>query len=463
MHCPKRIRQEYFLIGMFFALLAILTIIPSFSAKPVQPSRVAVVLDIKGPIGPATSDYIHRGFEKARQDRAAMIILKIDTPGGLDISMRTIIKDILDSPIPVASYVSPSGARAASAGTFILYASHIAAMAPATTLGAATPVQIGGGGPLPGPKEEDGKKSKKPKPTMADKAVSDAVAFIEGLAELHGRNKRWAKKAVLEAASLPANQALKQNVIDFIAKDLSEVLQKSHGRRVKVLNQYQQVTSKDLGIKPIEPDWRTKLLAVITNPYIAYILLLIGFYGLIFEFTHPGTVVPGVVGAICLMLALFAFHVLPVNYAGLGLIILGIAFMVAEAFIPSFGILGIGGLIAFIVGAIMLLDTDIPGFGVSWKVIAALGGTTGLIFLSVLTLMVRSQRRPVVSGMSNMIGSTGDIIEWSGTSGRILIMGERWTAESTQTLAAGTKKVRVISLEGLMLKVEPIKKKEKKK
>lgn len=450
---------NYFLIGLFLLVIANLHIAPSFCSTPVQSNPVAVVLEINGPIGPATSDYIHRGFEKARQNRAAMIILTIDTPGGLDTSMRAIIQDILDSPIPVVSYVSPAGARAASAGTYILYASHIAAMAPATTLGAATPVQIGGG-PLPTPKEAESDKTKAPKPTMADKAVSDAVAFIEGLAEMHGRNKNWARKAVLEAASLPVNDALKLNVIDFIADDLPDVLKNADGRKVKVLNQYRLVDSKDLGIKHLEPDWRTKLLAVITNPYVAYILLLIGFYGLIFEFTHPGTVVPGVIGAICLLLALFAFHVLPVNYAGLGLIILGIAFMVAEAFLPSFGILGIGGLIAFIVGAILLLDTDIPGFGVSWPVIAVIGGTTGLVFISVLTLVVRSQRRPVVSGMSSMVGSHGEVIDWSGTSGRILVMGERWSAQYDKQLATGTK-VRVVSMEGLMLRVEPYKKKEK--
>ncbi len=435
---------------------AVLWISPVATAVPTQASRSAVLLDIKGPIGPATSDYVERSFDKARQLNAALIILQVDTPGGLETSMRQIIQHILDSPIPVATYVAPAGAHAASAGTFILYASHIAAMAPATNLGAATPVQIGGG-PISSPQEAtpQAQKGKKPKPTMSDKAMSDAVAFIQGLADLHGRNKQWAEKAVTEAASLSSNEALENNVIDFIATDLAELLQKAHGRQVIVLNEPMKVNSKNLTIIPIEPDWRTRLLSVITNPYIAYLLLLIGFYGLIFEFTHPGTVVPGVVGAICLLLALYALHVLPVNYAGLGLILLGMAFMVAEAFMPSFGILGIGGLIAFIVGAIMLLDTDMPGFGIAWPVIAAIGGTTGVIFISLLTLVVKSQRRPIVSGYQGLIGNEGEVLKWEDGTGQILILGERWTAVAKTPIVVG-EKVKVTKIEGLILTVEPI-------
>ena len=433
-------------------------------------AREAVLLEIKGPIGPATSDYIHRGFEKARAQNAAVVILRMDTPGGLDTSMREIIQDILSSPFPVITYVAPGGARAASAGTYILYASHVAAMAPATNLGAATPVRIGGSPvPFPTPKDADEEKDKKPagekeaepdakkkppKPTLDDKMVNDAVAYIRGLAQLRGRNVEWAEKAVREAASLPAEEALEAGVIDLLASDVDELLTKAQGRTVTLLGREQSLETANARVTAIEPDWRTKLLAVITNPNVAYILLLIGIYGIIFEFYSPGIIFPGVIGAISLLLALFALHVLPINYAGLGLILLGIAFMAAEAFLPAFGALGIGGIIAFVIGSVMLIDTEAPGFGISWVVIGSVAATSAAFFMLVIAMALKARRRPVVSGREGMIGSRGRVIDWAGRAGHVRVRGEVWSASSSAPLEPG-REIRVAALVGLTLNVVP--------
>ncbi len=434
----------------------------SFIQSRATTSGPAVLLDIKGPIGPATSDYFSRGLAEAKKMNASIVILRMDTPGGLDTSMRDIIKDILASPIPVVTYVAPNGARAASAGTYILYASHIAAMAPATNLGAATPIQIGGGTPLPAPVPQpakDKQPSRKPHPTLSDKVVSDAVAYIRSLAQLHGRNAEWAEKAVLEAASLASKEALKENVIDLIASNVDELLKKIDGKSVKILKQSVTLHTKGITIISIPPDWRTKLLSIITNPNVAYILLLIGFYGLVFEVTHPGTIVPGVVGTICLFLALFALHVLPINYAGLGLIILGIAFMVTEAFLPAFGAFGIGGVIAFVIGSVMLLDTDIPGYGISWPLIMGMAATTATFILAVATLAVKARKRPIVSGREDMTGQLGKVLKWSKNTGTVIIRGEIWQAQSAHALKA-EQQIRVTKIKGLTLMVEPTNKKQ---
>ncbi|MEA1921267.1 MAG: nodulation protein NfeD, partial [Pseudomonadota bacterium] len=329
-------------------------------------AKAAVLLDIKGAIGPAVSDYVVRSLKKAEQDKVGVVILRIDTPGGLDAAMRDIIKNILASSVPVVSYVAPNGARAASAGTYILYASHVAAMAPVTNLGSATPVRVGG---LPGmpdvpakPKEDDPPEKKSPPSdtmdTMERKMVNDAVAYIKSLAERHGRNAQWAEQAVREAVNLTAKEALKIGVIDVVAGSLADLLQQLDGREVFMESGKMTLSTGNLIIEHLEPDWRSRLLAVITNPNIAYILMLLGIYGLMFELSNPGYLLPGVVGGICLLLALYSFQVLPINYAGLALMILGMIFMIAEAFVPSFGALGIGGVIAFVFGSVILMNDE---------------------------------------------------------------------------------------------------------
>ncbi|MFQ5469533.1 MAG: nodulation protein NfeD [Gammaproteobacteria bacterium] len=409
-----------------------------------------ILLDVQGAIGPSTSDYIKRNLVKAFDSQAHLVVLRIDTPGGLDVSMREIIQAIIASPVPVLSYVSPSGARAASAGTYILYASHIAAMAPATTLGAATPVQIAG---FPG--TDQGTVKKNDAGPMANKIINDAVAYIRGLAQMRGRNAEWAEKAVREADSLSASEALNQNVIEFVATDLTDLLNSLDGLAVDVLGQQQTLSTKTIVVEWIEPDWRSELLAIITDPNIAYILMLIGIYGLIYEFANPGMLLPGVVGAIALLLALFAFQVLPINYAGLALMIIGIVFMVGEVFIPSFGALGIGGVIAFVIGSIILLDTDVPGYGISIPVIGLFAFTSAGFFMFILGMAIKARQRPVVSGMEEMIGGVGEVLEDFEDKGRVRAHSEMWEAVTSVPLKRGDK-VEITNMDGLVLIVKPL-------
>jgi len=442
------------------ALLVFISLIVPSAA---QTSHSALLLQLRGVVGPASSDYITRGLRTAADSNASLVIVEMDTPGGLDTSMRDIIQGILASPVPVATYVSPSGARAASAGTYILYASHIAAMAPGTNLGAATPVQLSG---LPMPNDdkekqnEDQAADKKgsdgapaPKNPMEAKAVNDAAAYIRSLAELRGRNGEWAEKAVRDAASLSANTALKENVIDIVAASVDDLLLQANGRTIRAGGNEIKLETGGLKLERLEPDWRTELLMVITNPNVALLLVTIGIYGLIFEFLTPGSFFPGTIGAICLLIGLYALAVLPVNLAGLGLIILGLAFMAAEAFTPS-GVLAVGGAIAFIAGATILIDTDIPAFKTSWPVVGGIAIASLGLSLIIIRLALSSHRRPVVTGSEAMTRAAGEVLDWRGLKGHVLAQGERWTAISDTPLKKG-QHVRIAAIKGITLKVEP--------
>lgn len=441
----------------------------------------ALLLELDGAIGPATSDYIVRGIRKAAEEQAQLVIIQMDTPGGLDTAMRDIIKAILSSPVPVVTWVAPSGSRAASAGTYILYASHVAAMAPATNLGAATPVPVGGGQPAPpaekpatpdrvddGESDDDSGKADEtrdraePAPMRGGpeaKAINDAVAYIRGLAEQRGRNADWAERAVRESASLTAERAVEQNVIDLVAADMGELFRKIDGRTVSTERGDVVIRSEGLAVERVEPDWRTELLAVITSPTVAYMLLLAGIYGLIFEGYNPGAILPGVVGAICILLALYAFQVLPVNYAGLALIVLGILLMIGEVFMPSFGALGLGGIVAFVVGSIILMDTDVPGFGLPMAMIGSVALLGGSAVMAIIWFAVRARNRPIVSGREDMIGAAAIAIDDFEGSGHVRAHGERWNAQSAVPVRRG-QPLRVTEMHGLVLKVEPDESKE---
>jgi len=446
-------------------ILTICTLLISSSVADASPERSpeAFILEINGVISPATADYFERSLDKINQFDTELILLKIDTPGGLDLSMRTIIKKIISSPTPIITYVSPSGSRAASAGTYILYASHVAAMAPATNIGAATPVQIlPSAKPIDKPAINKDKADKETKPdspievgdAMSHKMVNDAVAYIRGLAKLRGRNEEWAELAVRSAASLTAEEALSLNVIDMIANSQADLFRQLDGQTVNVLGVSKVLKTSGLIVKEIVPDWRNKLLQIISDPNIAYILMLVGIYGLIFEFSNPGAILPGTVGAICLLLALFSFQILPINYAGLALILLGIALMIGEAFVPSFGVLGLGGVIAFIVGSIILIETDLPGYGINMGLIAGFTVSTVAFFILALGLVFKARRNPIVSGIEEMLGMECEAIESFSKQGPVRVHSEIWTARSTMPMEKG-QKARVKAINGLILEVIP--------
>lgn len=476
MHSVRQsIYQSRVTLASVVAGLVLVTAVGLF-AQPGETGGNARVLDINGPIGPATRDYLLRGIEAAADEGAPVVILRMDTPGGLVVSTRDIVGGILNARVPVVSWVGPAGSRAASAGTYIFLASHVATMARSTTIGAATPVAMGGDG-LPGapPQEddsgrdeggdegesEDGRgpgEGERPGPSPAGaaerKAIEDAVAWIRSLAERHDRNADWAEQAVRAGATLTDREALDDNVADLGADTLPDLLAALDGRVVTVDGREVTLTTAGLEIIEIEPDWRSELLAVITNPTLAYILFIIGIYGLVLEGYNPGSLVPGVIGGICLILALYAFQVLPVNYAGLALIVLGFALILAELFVPSFGILGIGGVVAVIFGSIILMDTDMPGYVIPTGFLVGVGATAGLLFFGVMYLVVRSQRRGRVSGVDTLIGRPAEVIEdFVGGRGRVHVEGEDWSARSGDSLRHGDS-VRIKAVDGLVLEVE---------
>ena len=437
-------------------LLMILVGLPTGSAKA---AGSVVVLTVNDAIGPANADYVVRGLTRAVTEGAQLVVINLDTPGGLDTSMRLIIKAILASPLPVASFVAPSGARAASAGSYILYASHIAAMTPGTNLGAASPVQIGG---LPGtapepPRPTTTDKNSPPEPldTLTRKQINDAAAYIRGLAQLRGRNADWAEQAVREAASLSADEALRLKVVDYVANDVADLLKQLDGKSLNVAGQTLKLSTAGATLIEHAPDWRTQLLAVITNPSVALLLIMIGVYGLMFEFMNPGSGVGGVLGGICLLLGLYALQLLPVNYAGVGLILLGLAFMIAEAFLPSFGVIGFGGVVAFVVGAVILMDTDVPGFGIPLTLIIGMALTSALLLMTLVGMALKARRRALVSGDAGLVGSLATVtglLPGLPMSGWVQLQGEKWQVRSNSPLRLG-QQVRVVARKGVLLDV----------
>ena len=441
-------------------LVGLLALAMLVAPAPAATER-ALLIDIDGAIGPPIADYIVRELDAARSDNVRLVILRMNTPGGLDTSMREIVSAILASPVPVSAYVAPNGARAASAGTYIAYASAIAAMAPGTNIGAATPVQLGGNPFAPGgePEQKEQKqgegKSDEPADTETRKVVNDAVAYIRSLAALNGRNAEWATQAVRSAASLPAAEALSLHVVDVVADDIPDLLRKIDGRTVTVAGKPMRLETANLEVAAAPPDWRTRLLALVTNPNVAFILMLIGVYGLIFEFLNPGAVAPGLVGAISLLVALYALAFLPINYAGAALLLFGVALMIAEAHIGAFGALGIGGIAAFVVGALMMFPARAPGATLSGGVVTGAAIGSAVLLLFVLAALLQSRRRPVVTGSEALIGAEGETVSWQGGEGRVRVKGEVWLARSEASLAAGNR-VKIVGRDGLVLRVKGI-------
>jgi membrane-bound serine protease (ClpP class) len=418
------------------------------------------VVPLEGAVGPASVDLVIRAIADAGAAGAEALVIRMDTPGGLDKSMRDLVKVILAAKVPVVTYVAPNGARAASAGTYIAYASHVAAMAPATNIGSSTPVSIAPQAPqspMPqpgGPAGEDAPPAAAAGDAMTRKVVNDAVAYLQGLAELRGRNVEWAEATVREGANLRASEALEQNVIDLIAEDMNALLEALHGRKVEINGETRQLATQGATLHRVAVDWRHEILSIITDPSIAYGLLIIGVYGLILEFYNPGMIFPAVLGVICLLLGAYGLQMLPVNYAGVALIVLGIGLMVAEVMTPTVGVLGVGGVVAFVIGSVLLIDSEMPGYEIPYALIGAFAAVSAAISFFVVGAAVRARRRPVVTGTAAMLGNTAVALEDFDAEGTVRAFGEIWQAHTSAPLRAG-EAVTITAIDGLTLTVTP--------
>lgn len=439
-------------LPVYAALVLVFAMSQTALTETLVPPGSIWIVEIDGAIGPATSDYVLRSFEKAEQASASLIIIRMDTPGGLDTAMREIIEGILGSHIPVVSYISPKGARAASAGTYISYASHIAAMAPATNLGAATPVQIGAPSLPSAPGEDEEDEPEHGSTAMERKMINDASAYIRGLAELRGRNIEWAEEAVRDASSLSASEALELNVIDLLADDIEHLISLLDGTTVEVNGNEITMALADKNVHTQVPDWRTKLLIILTNPNLVLVLGMIGIYGIILEFYNPGSMVPGVVGVICLILAGYAMQLLPVNYAGLALLLFGIILMVAEAMVPSFGIMGIGGIVAFSMGGLMLFDSELEAFQIGLPTLGATAIVSALLIFATISIAMKMRKKAVTTGIDTIVGQSGRVLTNREGLDQVRVGAEIWTVESEDELTEGDT-ITVVAVHGMSLRV----------
>jgi membrane-bound serine protease (ClpP class) len=423
--------RVYFFLSLLVAGVSVL-------AQSTNPSTPHVdLITIDGSINPAVDDFIRESIGRSKTNGARALIIQLDTPGGLLTSTRTIVKELLSDLVPVIVYVAPSGAGAGSAGVFITLAAHIAAMAPGTNIGAAHPV-AGGGQEVKG--------------VMGEKIENFTASFSESIAQQRGRNTEWAIQAVRKSVSITEKEALKIKVIDIVAKDIDDLLEQAHGRKVDIEGQKRELALKGARVQRYEMSLKQKVLNTIADPNIAYLLMMAGILGLYMEFAHPGVIFPGVAGAICLLLAFASLQLLPINYTGLALVVLGIALLIGEAFYPSFGVLGIGGMISLTLGSLLLFDTPMSDLGVDRTIVFTAVGTLGSFVLAVSYLVFRSQKEKVTLGVEGLIGEVGVVKDKLSPTGRVFVHGETWRAEADKEIDVG-EKVEVVGVEGMVLKV----------